>query len=128
MLEPRGAVIADLDGPAALRVVAVHLGLLRTARRRQLAAIREALQRHAPRPTVILGDFNEHSRRVGLGSIARPFCLMPTAATFPSKRSFLHLNWIAHSHDFDVLPIAPPASFQPDVSDHLPLLAELRWA
>ena len=58
-LEPRGAVIADLEGPTALRIVAVHLGLLRGARRRQLDAIREALQRHAPRPTVILGDFNE---------------------------------------------------------------------
>ena len=41
--EPRGAVIVDLDTPAPLRVVAVHLGLLRSARRAQIDAIKAAL-------------------------------------------------------------------------------------
>ena len=125
-LEPRGAVIADLDGPVALRIVAVHLGLLRMARRRQLDAIREALQHHSPRPTVVLGDFNEHSRRVGLGRIAKPFLLVPTGATFPSGRPFLPLDRIAHSHDLFVTPLAPPHALARRASDHLPLLAELR--
>lgn len=125
-LEPRGAVIADLEGPTALRIVAVHLGLLRAARRRQLDAIREALQRHPPRPTVILGDFNEYSRRVGLGRIAKPFILVPTGATFPSGRPFLHLDRIAHSHDLAVTPLALPLALANRASDHLPLLAELR--
>lgn len=125
-LEPRGAVIADLEGPAAIRIVAVHLGLLRAARRRQLDAIREALQRLPSRPTVILGDFNEYSRRVGLGRIAKPFYLVPTAATFPSGRPFLHLDRIAHSHDLEVKPIEPPREVLRRASDHLPLLAELR--
>lgn len=125
-LEPRGSVIADLDGPIPLRIVAVHLGLLRAARRRQLSAIREALQRHAPRPTVILGDFNEYSRRVGLGRIAKPFILVPTGATFPSGRPFLPLDRIAHSHDLYVMPLDPPRGLVERASDHLPLLAELR--
>ena len=124
--EPRGAVIADLDGPCALRIVAVHLGLLRSARRRQLDAIREALGRHPPRPTVILGDFNEYSRRVGLGRIAKPFLLVPTGATFPSRRPFLPLDRIAHSHDLTVTPIDCPRALVNRASDHLPLLAELR--
>jgi endonuclease/exonuclease/phosphatase family metal-dependent hydrolase len=125
--EPRGAVIADLDTPAPLRVVAVHLGLLRAARRQQLDAIRAALNRHPARPTVILGDFNEHSRRVGLGRIATPFVILPTAPTFPSRRPFLPLDRIVHSPDLDLLPLGhtPPPGHQP--SDHLPLLAELRW-
>lgn len=125
-LEPRGAVIADLAGPVALRIVAVHLGLLRAARRRQLSAIREALQCHAPRPTVILGDFNEYSRRVGLGRIATPFLLVPTGATFPSRRPFLPLDRIAHSHDLIVTPLDPPRALVNRASDHLPLLAEMR--
>lgn len=125
--EPRGAVIVDLDTPAPLRVVAVHLGLLRAARRRQLDAIRTALQRLPVRPTVILGDFNEHSRRVGLGRIATPFVILPTAATFPSRRPFLPLDRIMHSPDLDLVPLMHERTKGTQPSDHLPLLAELRW-
>lgn len=125
--EPRGAVIVDLDTPAPLRVVAIHLGLLRAARRQQLDAIKAALQRHPVRPTVILGDFNEHSRRVGLGRIATPFVILPTAATFPSRRPFLPLDRIIHSPDLDLVLLSQPQVRGPHPSDHLPLLAELRW-
>lgn len=126
--EPRGAVIVDLDTPAPLRVVVVHLGLLRSARRRQLDTIREALSRHPARPTVIMGDFNEHSRRVGLGRIATPFVILPTDATFPSRRPFLPLDRIAHSHDLELVPLTQSRAPGHQPSDHLPLLAELRWA
>lgn len=126
-IEPRGAVIVDLDTPAPLRVVAVHLGLLRMARRRQLDAIRSALGRHPARPTVILGDFNERSRRVGLGRIATPFMILPTAPTYPSRTPFLPLDRIAHSPDLELTPLAQERTKGPQPSDHLPLLAELRW-
>jgi endonuclease/exonuclease/phosphatase family metal-dependent hydrolase len=125
--EPRGAVIVDLDTPAPLRVVAVHLGLLRAARRRQLDAIKAALNRHPTRPTVILGDFNEHSRRVGLGRIATPFVILPTDPTFPARRPFLPLDRIVHSPDLDLVPLGQPLPSGHQPSDHLPLLAELRW-
>lgn len=125
--EPRGAVLVDLDTPAPLRLVAVHLGLLRSARRRQLDAIKAALGRHPVRPTVILGDFNEHSRRVGLGRIATPFVILPTAPTYPSRRPFLPLDRIVHSPDLDLVPLGQPPSRGHQPSDHLPLLAELRW-
>jgi endonuclease/exonuclease/phosphatase family metal-dependent hydrolase len=125
--EPRGAVIVDLDTPAPLRVVAVHLGLLRAARRRQLDAIKAALNRHPLRPTVMMGDFNEHSRRVGLGRIATPFVILPTAATFPSRRPFLPLDRIVHSPDLDLIPLSQTPAQGAQASDHLPLLAELRW-
>jgi endonuclease/exonuclease/phosphatase family metal-dependent hydrolase len=125
--EPRGAVIVDLDTPPALRVVAVHLGLLRAARRRQLDAIKAALQRLPVRPTVILGDFNEHSRRVGLGRIATPFVILPTEPTFPSRRPFLPLDRIVHSPDLELLPLGTARIMGHQPSDHLPLLAELRW-
>lgn len=125
--EPRGAVLVDLDTPAPLRLVAVHLGLLRSARRRQLDAIKAALGRHPVRPTVILGDFNEHSRRVGLGRIATPFVILPTAPTYPSRRPFLPLDRIVHSPDLDLVPLGQQPSRGHQPSDHLPLLAELRW-
>lgn len=126
-LEPRGAVIVDLDTPAPLRVVAVHLGLFRAARRRQLDAIRAALQHHPVRPTVILGDFNERSQRVGLGRIAGSFAILHTAPTFPSHRPFLPLDRIVHSPDLELAPLTHPRSRGPQPSDHLPLLAELHW-
>jgi endonuclease/exonuclease/phosphatase family metal-dependent hydrolase len=126
--EPRGAVIADLDGPGPLRLVAVHLGLLRTSRRKQLDAIREAVLRHPPRPTVVLGDFNEYSQRVGLGRLVRSFRLMEPAATFPSRLPRLALDRMAHSHDISLEPLAVTRVKGVQASDHLPLLAELRWA
>lgn len=125
--EPRGAVIVDLDTPTPLRIVVVHLGLLRAARRRQLDAIKAALQRHAVRPTVILGDFNEHSRRVGLGRLATPFLILPTDPTFPSRRPFLPLDRIVHSPELELVPLSHPRPRGHQPSDHLPLLAELRW-
>jgi endonuclease/exonuclease/phosphatase family metal-dependent hydrolase len=126
-LEPRGAIIADLDGPGPLRLVAVHLGLMRSARRRQLDAIRQAVLRHPPRPTVILGDFNELSHRVGLGRLAPSFRLLPPEATYPSRLPRLALDRIAHSADLSLLPLAVPRRKGVQPSDHLPLLAELHW-
>jgi endonuclease/exonuclease/phosphatase family metal-dependent hydrolase len=125
-IEPRGAVIADLDGPVALRVVAVHLGLLRASRRRQLDAIREAVLHRPPRPTLILGDFNEYSRRVGLGRLARVFRLMEPVPTFPSRLPRLALDRMAHSHDLVAEPLAAPWRKGAQASDHLPLVATVR--
>ncbi|MEP5759424.1 MAG: endonuclease/exonuclease/phosphatase family protein, partial [Litoreibacter sp.] len=65
-IEPRGALILDLEGKASVRVVAVHLGLMRSSRRAQLAAIRARLSGLPDRPTAVLGDFNEWSQRRGL--------------------------------------------------------------
>ena len=127
-IEPRGAVIVDLEGPLALRVVAVHLGLWRGSRRKQLDAIREAVLRHPARPTVILGDFNEYSRQVGLGRLVRAFRLMEPAPTYPSRRPTLALDRMAHSHDLTLEPLAVPWRKGVQASDHLPLLASLRPA
>lgn len=124
-LEPRGAIIADLDGPWPLRLVAVHLGLLRSSRRRQLDAIQSAIARHSPRATVILGDFNEPSRRVGLGRLVRSFCLREPEATYPSRVPLLALDRMAHSSDLLLRPLPIPRKKGVQASDHLPLLAEL---
>lgn len=126
-LEPRGAVIVDLEGPGPLRLVGVHLGLWRGSRRKQLDALREAVLRHPPRPTVVVGDFNEYSRRVGLGRLARAFRLMEPVATFPSRLPKLALDRMAHSGDLTLMPLAVPWKRGVQASDHLPLLAEVRW-
>lgn len=126
-LEPRGAIIVDLDGPGPLRLVAVHLGLLRSSRRRQLDAIRTAIARHPPRATVILGDFNEPSRRVGLGRLVRSFRLLAPEPTYPSRMPLLALDRMAHTADLSLQPLPVPRQKGVQASDHLPLLAELHW-
>lgn len=127
-LEPRGAVVADLEGAFPLRVVAVHLGLLRHSRRRQVDHIREVVHSLPPRPTVILGDFNEWSRVKGLGRVAKHFTLLTPGATFPSRKARLSLDRMAHTDDLDLklIELERVPGHQP--SDHLPIMAEVRRA
>ncbi|MDF1873079.1 endonuclease/exonuclease/phosphatase family protein [Vannielia sp.] len=122
-LEPRGAVVAELHN---LRLVGVHLGLLRRSRRAQLDHIRDELEALSPRPTVIAGDFNEWSRRVGLGRLARHYTILTPGRTFPAQMPIGSLDRLAHCDSVraQMLP-APPRARGPHPSDHLPILAEL---
>lgn len=122
-LEPRGAIAADLPG---LRVVGVHLGLLRRNRRQQLDHLREALEALPPLPTVILGDFNEWSRKTGLGRLARHYTVLTPGRTFPARLPVAALDRIAHCDHLRVTPLEIPARARgPHPSDHLPILAEV---
>jgi endonuclease/exonuclease/phosphatase family metal-dependent hydrolase len=63
-LEPRGAVIADVEVAGLhLRVAGAHLGLRRADRHRQARAIVDELSRLADgKAEIVLGDFNEWRR------------------------------------------------------------------
>ena len=125
-LEPRGAVAVDLP---ELRVVGVHLGLLRQSRRLQLDCIRDALDALPARPTIIVGDFNEWSRKVGLGRLARRYQILTPGRTFPSNLPLAPLDRIAHCKDLNVKALAPPrAAKGSHPSDHLPILADILHA
>jgi endonuclease/exonuclease/phosphatase family metal-dependent hydrolase len=124
-LEPRGALIADLGGPLPLRVVAVHLGLLRGSRRAQIDRLRHVLDDLPPLPTVILGDFNEWSRKTGLGRLARDYAIVTPGPTFPSSRPVASLDRLAHCPRIKVATVPLPRRRGPHASDHLPVLATL---
>ncbi|MFQ6548226.1 endonuclease/exonuclease/phosphatase family protein [Aestuariibius sp. 2305UL40-4] len=125
-LEPRGAVAADIEAePGPLRVVGVHLGLLRSSRRAQLDRIREELDALDPRPTVILGDFNEWSTRKGLGRLARHYTLLTPGGTFPARLPLAPLDRIAHCDRLNVKLRPPPEARHPHPSDHRPILADV---
>lgn len=124
-LEPRGALAVDFGGEMPLRVVAVHLGLLRRSRRAQLDFLRNDLTRLPGMPTVILGDFNEWSRRVGLGRLARSYRIVTPGPTFPSSLPVGALDRLAHSEELTVRPLPLPRLKGPHPSDHLPVLAEV---
>ena len=70
--DPRGAVLVELAMPTEkLRLVAVHLSLLRRYRRRQLAEIRAAIAARAAMPTVYPWRFQRMAPTAGIGTAGR---------------------------------------------------------
>ncbi|SFA75864.1 Metal-dependent hydrolase, endonuclease/exonuclease/phosphatase family [Poseidonocella pacifica] len=85
-LEPRGAVMAELDTRAGpLRIVGVHLGLVRRWRQLQIHEISRHLAELPSMPTVIAGDFNEWRRDTPLMA-GTPFRLHTPGRSFPAAR------------------------------------------
>jgi endonuclease/exonuclease/phosphatase family metal-dependent hydrolase len=122
-LEPRGAAIADLDfAGTRLRVVAAHLGLLRSSRRAQIDALNTRLAGLPHLPTLVGGDFNEWSEREGLGRLARHFTIISPGRTFHVRRLMAPLDRFAVSED-----IAPKTygvevnDVTRQASDHFPI-------
>lgn len=122
-LEPRGAVMAELALPGGpLRVVGLHLGLLRHSRRRQLTEIITRLAARAPMPTLIAGDFNEWSDNEGLGRLARSYEILSPGKTFHARRPVASLDRFALNdqlHWRGVGVAGDPAARR--ASDHLPI-------
>jgi endonuclease/exonuclease/phosphatase family metal-dependent hydrolase len=122
-LEPRGAVAVDL---AHLRVIAVHLGLLRPNRQHQLHAIRAALAQMDERPTVILGDFNEWSRTGGLSPLKDAFDVIAPGRSFHAARPVAALDRIALSRGLEMRDAGVvETDLSRRASDHLPIWADL---
>ena len=125
-IEPRGALALDLTARgSALRVVAVHLGLLRQSRRAQLATIRSRLDGLETRPTVILGDFNEWSATTGLEPLVG-FDIHSPGRTFHAARPIAALDRIASSEGVVLRDAGVVETRLTRVaSDHLPVWAKL---
>ncbi|MBK6468357.1 MAG: endonuclease/exonuclease/phosphatase family protein [Paracoccaceae bacterium] len=127
-LEPRGAVIVDMTvRDRAVRIVGIHLGLLRGNRRKQLAFIAARLSDLDHRPTIIAGDYNEWRDRLGLEAVPDWLRLHSPGPTFPAGRPFLHLDRLAHSHDIELLDsavIGDPNAV--NASDHRPVRGRFR--
>lgn len=126
-LEPRGVVMVELaiDGKP-LRLVGVHLGLVRRYRRQQMAALARHLADLQPMPTLIAGDFNEWSPRRGLEPLEEHFELFSPGRTYHASRLVAPLDRFAvgagvrlhacHVQKFGKARMA---------SDHLPIWADI---
>ncbi|XDA98878.1 endonuclease/exonuclease/phosphatase family protein [Sulfitobacter sp. LCG007] len=126
-MEPRGAVISDLRrGAQRLRLIGVHLGLLRRARRRQLSHLTEVLGEMRPAPMVVAGDFNEWSLEVGLGRLARDFAIHAPGPSFHAAQPVAALDRIATNPMVQVLDMGVfRDTLSRKASDHLPIWAQL---
>jgi endonuclease/exonuclease/phosphatase family metal-dependent hydrolase len=122
-LEPRGAVIADLEFRSTrLRVVAAHLGLLRRSRRSQLDTLNAQIGGLAHVPTVIGGDFNEWSEHEGLGRLARHFRIVSPGKTFHVRRPVAALDRFALSDELRQLASGVEINdLTRRASDHFPI-------
>lgn len=127
-LEPRGAVMADVDvDDTPIRVVGMHLDLSGIHRRRQGHAIVAALGERVARPTIIMGDTNEWRPHGGcLIDFAHKFRIAPTGPSFHSRRPVGRLDRIMVGEGIEIVacgvhhsPLAARAS------DHLPVWADI---
>jgi endonuclease/exonuclease/phosphatase family metal-dependent hydrolase len=127
--EPRGAVVCDLLGRDAIRwrVLTTHLDLRTRHRRGQFATLLDELASDPPRPTVLMGDFNEWSPLGrGLALLRDHAELPPAPPTFPSKFPLLRLDRIAHTGCRVQGRVRCHRTPQSGLaSDHLPLFADL---
>ena len=129
-VEPRGALIAELEMPLGLiRIVAAHFGLLHHSRIQQAKLILSILKKRSVMPTIMIGDLNEWriGRTSSLKSLAPFFDLrLGTLPSFPSRFPVLALDRVfAYPHELvsnieiHTSPLARVAS------DHLPIKAEI---
>jgi len=130
VLEPRGAVLADLavDGEP-LRIVGMHLDLSGLWRRRQAHAILEHIARQPhPLSTLMMGDMNEWRATAGcIADFARTHRLVLTGPSFPAGMPVARLDRIFASNELDVEDAGVHQSPQAKVaSDHLPLWVRVK--
>jgi endonuclease/exonuclease/phosphatase family metal-dependent hydrolase len=129
MLEPRGAVMAELlIGDQPLRVVGMHLDLSGLWRRRQMRAILEAVAaRPQKMPTVLMGDTNEWRTIAGcLNELEPEFHVAPTGPSFHARHPVARLDRIIVHKDLNIeaagVHMSPVAR---RASDHLPIWARV---
>ncbi|MCF6304204.1 MAG: endonuclease/exonuclease/phosphatase family protein [Rhodobacteraceae bacterium] len=127
-LEPRGAIMVDLvNGAGSLRVVGLHLGLFKRDRKKQLAEITGFLDALTPMPTIIMGDFNEWSRRGrNLTALQQGFDVHSPGHSFPSSKPVAKLDKIAISPGLSVMDAGVhQCKAAKMASDHLPVWADI---
>lgn len=126
-LEPRGAIRVDLEtGLGPLRVIGLHLGLIKRYRLLQVAAIMRCLRELPYLPTVLAGDFNEWGSDMALDTMAQGLRFVPGDPSFPAPRPVARLDRFALSDDLEAVAhgtyLGHPARV---ASDHLPVWTDL---
>jgi len=130
MLEPRGAVRADLAiAGHRLRVVGMHLDISGVRRRQQVRCVLSHLDDcdgHAP--AVLMGDLNDWTREGrALREFGERWRLLACGRSFPARRPVAQLDRIVVTSDWQVEASGVHHSaLAARASDHLPVWARLR--
>ncbi|ARS28569.1 endonuclease/exonuclease/phosphatase family protein [Sphingomonas sp. KC8] len=129
VLEPRGAVVADLRvHGTAIRVVGMHLDLSGLWRKRQVRSILAQIAARPAMPTVMMGDLNEWARLGGCLAEFRPaFRAAETGRSFHTRRPVASLDRILFHAGMDLADCGVHRSAKSScASDHLPVWAKFR--
>lgn len=129
-LEPRGALIVDfVIGETSFRLLAVHLGLLRRSRQKQVEAIIEAADPHPLRHVIVIGDMNEWrlERRSALELFKSHFVeISAKLPSYPSRYPVLPLDRLFVSRGLRVESLSVvDTPLTRLASDHLPVNARI---
>jgi len=129
MLEPRGAVMAELlIGDRPVRIIGMHLDLSGLWRRRQMRAILEAIAKRPQKmPTILMGDTNEWREAGGcLKELNGNYRIAPTGPSFHARRPVAALDRIIVGHELAIEAAGVHASSEArKASDHLPIWARV---
>ncbi len=127
-LEPRGAVVVEIGFRGRrFRVVGLHLALLATIRRRQMAMLSAHL--NGPEntlPTIILGDFNEwHRAGRNIAGLGADYTISSPGPSFHATRPTAALDRIITGPGIEIRDMGVHRSLEARVaSDHLPVWAD----
>jgi endonuclease/exonuclease/phosphatase family metal-dependent hydrolase len=127
--EPRGAVSIGLrkDG-ADVTLVGAHLGLVRSSRLLQLAAIRSWLKDHDLTRSLIVGDFNEWSARRGLEPLVEDFEVISPGKSFHAARPVAGLDRLALGRALKLTDAGVEEGRKARrASDHLPIWGDIEF-
>jgi endonuclease/exonuclease/phosphatase family metal-dependent hydrolase len=132
-LEPRGALIVDFGiGKSSFRLLAVHLGLLKRSRRKQVEAIIEAADPHPQRHVIVVGDMNEWrlERRSALELFKSHFVeISANLPSYPSRYPVFPLDRLFVSRGLSVESLrVVDTPLTRIASDHLPVNATISIA
>lgn len=128
--EQRGLLHAQVQAPQGkVHVLVLHLGLIGASRVRQLGQTRDYLRRHVPEDEVVViaGDFNCVRLAQNWAVDTLQARLHQQAATFPSRLPLRQLDHIFTRGLHTEQLYAPRGKAWLQMSDHLPLVAELQW-
>jgi len=128
-LEPRGALLVDLSILGRpLRVVAAHLGLLRSSRRAQAETLLREMTALDDRPTLLMGDLNEWREgwRSPFERLSSHLPQQPVVRSFPARMPALALDRIMACNRGELTDLmAHDTALARRASDHLPIRARL---
>jgi endonuclease/exonuclease/phosphatase family metal-dependent hydrolase len=116
-----------------LHIVVVHLGLIKSSRRRQVKQLCDYIQREIPKdaPLIVAGDFNDWGTACEAALKSEhlhTFQSNPIAAkklrTYPARLPLVQFDYVFARHLTATSVVVPTGQSWARMSDHLPLIAD----
>lgn len=127
--EQRGLlhVVIDVNG-LTVHAIVLHLGLIKGSRIRQIAQLREFIEREIPSDAAVIvaGDFNDWGARMrnAMNAMGLHDLHGQRTWTYPSRLPVTQLDFVYGRHLEPLNCVVPRGPIWARMSDHLPLIAD----